>query len=79
MVQHFFGQQALLSILSHLLFIVITWWALQGIRIDALIKPNHVWQARVLLIVLTIAIGTSVSNFFLDYLVYSQQLPLLFN
>ncbi len=78
MVQQLFGQQALLSIISHLLFIVITWWALQAIRIDALIKPNHVWQARVLLILLTIAIGTTVSNFFLDYLIFSQQLPLLF-
>lgn len=78
MVNEFFGQQALLSILSHLLFIVITWWALQAIRIDSLIRPNHIWQARLLLILLTIAIGTTVSNFFLDYLIWSQQIPLLF-
>jgi uncharacterized integral membrane protein (TIGR02327 family) len=77
-MDHFFGQQALLSIISHLLFITITWWALQAIRIDALIKPNYVWQARILLILLTITIGTSVSNFFLDYLLWSQQIPYLF-
>ncbi|MFZ3589041.1 DUF1146 family protein [Bacillus sp. DJP31] len=76
--QQIFGQQALLSILSHLLFITITWWALQAIRIDVLIKPNYVWQARILLLVVTIAIGTTVSNFFLDYLLWSQQLPLIF-
>jgi uncharacterized integral membrane protein (TIGR02327 family) len=77
-VDQFFGQQALLSILSHLLFIVITWWALQAVRFEVLIKANHVYQARVILILLTIAIGTTVSNFFLDYLLWSQQIPLLF-
>ncbi|MBM6616730.1 DUF1146 family protein [Bacillus suaedaesalsae] len=72
-----FGQQALLSIISHLLFITITWWALQAVKIDSLIKPNHVWQARILLILLTICIGSTVSNFFLDYLNWSQQIPLI--
>lgn len=72
------GQQALLNIISHLLFITITWWSLQAIKIDSLIKPNHVLQARVLLILLTICIGTGVSNFFLDYLNWSQQIPFLF-
>jgi uncharacterized integral membrane protein (TIGR02327 family) len=78
MVDQIFGQQALISIISHLLFIVITWWSLQALRIDALIRPNHIYQARILLILLTITIGTTVSNFFLDYLLWSKQIPLLF-
>jgi uncharacterized integral membrane protein (TIGR02327 family) len=73
-----FGQQALISILSHLLFISITWWALQSINYEKILKPNHVIQARLVLIFLTIAIGSTVSNFFLDYLLWSQQLPSLF-
>ncbi|WP_246944402.1 DUF1146 family protein [Bacillus pinisoli] len=78
MVDQFIGQQALISMISHLLFIVITWWALQAVRIEVLIKPNHVYQARVILLLVTIAVGTTVSNFFLDYLLWSQQLPYLF-
>ncbi|MFS0821366.1 DUF1146 family protein [Bacillus sp. 1P02SD] len=70
-----FGYQALISIISHLLFIAVTWWALQSIRYEHLVKPNHVFQVRVLLILVTIAIGSTVSNFFLDYLLWSQQLP----
>lgn len=70
-----FGYQALISIISHLFFIAITWWALQSIRYEHLVKPNHVFQVRVLLILVTIAIGSTVSNFFLDYLLWSQQLP----
>lgn len=71
------GQQALLSIISHLIFIALAWWALQAIRLDKLLKPNHVFQARMLYILLSIVIGSAVSNFFLDYLLWSQQLPLL--
>ncbi|KAB2336531.1 DUF1146 domain-containing protein [Cytobacillus depressus] len=70
-----FGPQALLSIVSHLVFIAVAWWALQAIRIDQILRPNHVLQARVLYILLSIAIGSSVSNFFLDYLSWSRQLP----
>lgn len=72
-----FGQIAVLSILSHVIFIAISWWALQAIRLDKLLKPNHVFQARLLYILLAIIVGSSVSNFFLDYLQWSQQLPLI--
>ncbi|PLS07987.1 DUF1146 family protein [Neobacillus cucumis] len=72
-----FGQIALVSILSHLVCIAISWYALQAIRLEKLLKPNHVFQARLLYILLAIFIGSSVSNFFLDYLQWSKQLPLI--
>jgi uncharacterized integral membrane protein (TIGR02327 family) len=72
------GQQALVSIIVHLAFIAVTWWTLQGVRLEALIKPNRVFQGRLLYILLTIAIGSTVANFFLDYLSWSTQLPFLF-
>ncbi|MEH7334252.1 DUF1146 family protein [Neobacillus drentensis] len=72
-----FGQIALVSIISHLVFISLSWWALQAIRLEKLLRPNHVFQARLLYILLAIFIGSSVSNFFLDYLQWSQQLPLI--
>jgi uncharacterized integral membrane protein (TIGR02327 family) len=72
-----FGQIALVSILSHLIFIAIAWYALQAIQLEKLLKQNHVVQARLLYILLAIMIGSSVSNFFLDYLQWSKQLPLL--
>ncbi|MFS0783828.1 DUF1146 family protein [Bacillus sp. 1P06AnD] len=72
------GQQAMLGIISHLFFIAITWWALQALHFEKLLRGNRVVQARVLFILLTIAIGTLVSTFFLDYLSWSRQLPFLF-
>ncbi|WP_096156378.1 MULTISPECIES: DUF1146 family protein [Bacillus] len=72
-----FGAQALISIFSHLLFISITWWALQCLNYEKWMKPNKVVQIRLLLILVTIAIGATVSNFFLDYLFYAQRLHFL--
>lgn len=70
-----FGQQAVISIISHLIFIVITWYALQALPIEKVIRKGRVFEARLLLILLTIAIGSSVSNFFLDFLFWSRQIP----
>lgn len=75
---HLLGQQALIAIVSHLLFITVTWWALQGVHFERLMKKGKIIQAKVLMILITIAIGTAVSNFFLDYLGYSKGLTYLF-
>ncbi|MFD1708748.1 DUF1146 family protein [Siminovitchia sediminis] len=72
------AQQALISILSHLVFIALTFWALQALHFDRLLRANRVFQARLLYIILTIAIGSSISNFFLDYLHWSQQIQYFF-
>jgi uncharacterized integral membrane protein (TIGR02327 family) len=69
------GTDALVSIMANLIFIGLSWWALQALRLDKLIKPNHVAQARALYIILSIALGSIVSKFFLDYLLWSRQLP----
>jgi uncharacterized integral membrane protein (TIGR02327 family) len=73
-----YGQIALISMIVNLAFMFVTWWALQALNIEKWMKAGRVIQAKILLILLTIAIGSIVSNFFLDYLLWSQQLPLLF-
>lgn len=73
-----FGQQSLLNIISHLFFIAITFYGLQAVHFDKLLRGNRVFQARLLYILITIAIGSSVSNFFLDYLNWARQLRYLF-
>ncbi|MBO0991556.1 DUF1146 family protein [Bacillus sp. SD088] len=73
------GQQALINIISHLFFIGIAFIALQALHFDKLLRGgNRVFQARLLYVLLTIVIGSTVSNFFLDYLDWSKQLQLLF-
>ena len=74
-----FGGQALVGIIAHFFFIAVTCWALQALNFDKLLRSNSVIKARVLYILLTIAIGSIVSDFFLDYLGYANQLPYLFS
>ncbi|QGH36334.1 DUF1146 domain-containing protein [Gracilibacillus salitolerans] len=72
------AQEGLIGMLSHLIFIVITWQVLQALNFDELFRKNKVYEARILVIFITIAIGSTVSNFFLDFLQWSQQLIYLF-
>ena len=71
-----YSQMALLSIIMHLVFIAIAWWALQAVNFEKFLRKNRVMQARVLYPV-SIFLGTTV-QFFLDYLHWSQQLPFIF-
>ncbi|KOO49705.1 DUF1146 family protein [Viridibacillus sp. FSL E2-0187] len=72
------GQNALISIISHIFFIGISFYALQAIMFEKVFKKNHVFQIQLLFILLSIAIGSSVSNFFLTFSGWSSQLPYLF-
>ncbi len=72
------GQQALLHIIVHLIFLVIVWWAMQAFNFDAWIIKGKVVQARVLYILFVISIASLVSDFFLKYLQFSTNLIQLF-
>ena len=72
------GYNALFGMISHVVFIIITWKVIQSIRIEQIFKKNHVMEARIFFLFVTIAIGTAVSNFFLDILEWSQDLIYFF-
>jgi uncharacterized integral membrane protein (TIGR02327 family) len=77
MIHSIVGSNSLMSIIVNLICIALSWWALQAIRLDKLLKPNKIIQARALYILLSIALGSIVSNFLLDYLLWSRQLPFI--
>lgn len=73
------GQIAMISILSHIIFIYITWRLIvAAVNVDLLFHKGKVKEARLLILFLTIVIGTGVSRFFLDILRWSQDLIYLF-
>ena len=65
---------AVISMISHVLFIYITWVAVQSINVEFFIQKGKVKEARLLMILITVAIGVTVSNFVLDLLNWSQDL-----
>lgn len=74
----YFGAEALINLISHIFFICITFWSLQALRTDQIIKKYHIPQARLLYVFLSIAIGYTVSSFFLEFILSSRNLIYLF-
>ncbi|WP_226654557.1 DUF1146 family protein [Pseudalkalibacillus hwajinpoensis] len=72
------AQQSILTIVINLVFIMITWWALQTVRFDVFFKKPNSPQAKVLMILLTLSIGSLASSFFLDYYNWSIRLQYFF-
>ncbi|WP_088104378.1 DUF1146 family protein [Halalkalibacter urbisdiaboli] len=72
-----FGQQAIIHIFVNVMFLIITWWALQSFKLDLFVRDPRGPKAKVLLILLTLAIAHLVSSFFLDYLNSSLMLRYL--
>ncbi|MFB7138254.1 DUF1146 family protein [Gottfriedia sp. NPDC056225] len=71
------GTEAALAIIVHLLFIILTWWAITAIKWESIMKKGHVAQIRLFMVLLTITISSAVSSFFLDYLQYAKNISYL--
>lgn len=72
------GQLAIYSLISHLIFIYITWRVVLSINFDPLIRKGRTTEAKILLVFITIVVGTGVSRFFLEILQWSRDLMYLF-
>ena len=72
------GQQALFGIAAYIFFIGITFYALQAFRLEQLFKKGKVLQIQLIYILLSIAVGSSVADFFINFSNWSQQLPYFF-
>ncbi|MGN7478131.1 DUF1146 family protein [Solibacillus silvestris] len=73
------GQQALVNVLAYIIFIGISLYALQGLRIEQLFKKGKTFQIQLFYIFMSIVIGSTVADFFLDFLNWSQTIPYIFN
>lgn len=69
---------AVLNIVLSIVFIALSWWALQAFRFDLFVKKVDSAQAKLLQILLSIFIGYGVARFFLEYLGWSLMLRELF-
>jgi uncharacterized integral membrane protein (TIGR02327 family) len=72
------SEQAIIAILANIFFIGISFYALQALMMDKIIKKNRVFQAQLFYILTSIMIGSIVANFFLNLTSWSNQLPFLF-
>ncbi|RSL31817.1 DUF1146 domain-containing protein [Salibacterium salarium] len=62
------GQEAVLHITVNLVFLVIVWWSLQTFRFDVFMRNPEGPKAKLLMVLVTIALSHLVSSFFIEYL-----------
>lgn len=74
-----FSQLAMMHIILHFLCIGLAFWVIRGVRIELLFNKGEVGRMRLLLILLSILIGTGLSNFIMDIFRYTQEASLLFS
>ncbi|MCD8509305.1 MAG: DUF1146 family protein [Bacillus sp. (in: Bacteria)] len=72
------GQQALLSIFVYLMVLTIVWWSISSFKMDLFVKDPDDPKAKVLVILIVVALTHLVSSFLLDYLNWSLLLRHLF-
>jgi len=72
------GQFAIVSMISHLIFIYLTWRVITTLKIEPFIRKGRETEFKVFLLFITIVIGSGVSRFFLEILQWSQDLKYLF-
>jgi len=70
--------QSLVTLVSHVFFVGLSFWGLQSLRIEHLFKKNRVQQIRVFYVLVAVALGYLLSSFFLDFLTHSQNLIFFF-
>lgn len=70
--------EGVVQILLSIVFIALSWWVLQIVRWDIfLLRPNSP-QAKLLVIFLSIIIGSLVAGFFSQYFAWSNLIKYLF-
>ncbi|TDF93534.1 DUF1146 family protein [Paenibacillus piri] len=72
------GMNGLLNIVIVLICIGCSWWALQEIQLEKIMRRPRSVQSKLLQILLSIALGYQVARFVIDYFHWSTWLPGMF-
>lgn len=72
------GFQAILTIISHFVFISLAFSALQSLRLDHYIVPERQGKYKLILVLVSVALGFLCSEFFLSFIDNVRNLSYLF-
>ncbi|GEL14754.1 DUF1146 family protein [Pediococcus cellicola] len=61
-----FGIQALLTLICYFFFILISFWAIQGLHLERILRVSNPAQYKTLIVLLSIGLGYLSSSFFLE-------------
>ncbi len=72
------GVNGLTAILVLLACIAISWWSLQNLKLDLVIRHPKSPQGKLLQLLLAIVLGRLVADFVMEYWGYTQMLKYMF-
>jgi uncharacterized integral membrane protein (TIGR02327 family) len=72
------GMNGLLNIVIVLICIGCSWWGLQELQLEKVMKRPRSVQSKLLQILLSVALGYQVARFVIDYFHWSTWLPGMF-
>ncbi|CAM4338493.1 Conserved hypothetical integral membrane protein [Lacicoccus alkaliphilus] len=70
---------ALMHIILHILSVIFCFWLLQGLNIQRLFLKGETGRIILLLIVISVLLGSALSNFIMDFFYLVQDASLIFN
>lgn len=71
------GLSGAVTLVSHFVFIMISFRLLTAVRFDKFLRPNHVRESQLLMVFIAIALGYLVSEFFMSLIDAARALPYL--
>ncbi|MBO0453625.1 MULTISPECIES: DUF1146 family protein [Enterococcus] len=74
-----YGIDAIVRIVSHFSFIYLAFWALRSLRTENLFKAFKETQVRLVILMLSIALGFACSTFFLEIILLCKNIFLTFS
>lgn len=77
-LEYSMGMTGLVSITVVLVCIGLSWWALQQFRFDLFVKQPRSAPAKMLQVLLSVALGYQIARFVLDYYNWSTLLKGMF-
>lgn len=72
------GVHALISIFVYLLCIGLSFYAMKAVRVEKIVRNNHIFEAQIILLFSAIALGYLVASFVLALIDNSLQLSNFF-
>jgi uncharacterized integral membrane protein (TIGR02327 family) len=72
------GVQAIMNMMISITLILLSWWALSILRFELFLRQTGDWQAKLLHVLLAVAIGHTAARFLIDYVQWTTWLRYFF-
>ncbi|WP_462421592.1 DUF1146 family protein [Salinicoccus sp. Marseille-QA3877] len=79
MIYILFSQLAFMHIVLHLFSVVFCFWLIQGLNVGRFFRKGETGRIVLLMIVLSVLLGSALSNFIMDFFSLVQEASLIFN